>query len=99
MIFNVGLVYIYTNDFITEAPSWVYLSFAIGLWLYSTFDNVDGRQARRTGTSSPLGELFDHGCDALNTTYITILQMAALGLGNDGFLMILLFITTTAGFY
>ena len=41
-------------------------SFAIGLWLYSTFDNVDGKQARRTGTSSPLGELFDHGWDALN---------------------------------
>lgn len=41
-------------------------SFAAGIWLYSTFDNVDGKQARRTGTSSPLGELFDHGCDALN---------------------------------
>jgi len=29
--------------------------------LYSTFDNVDGRQARRTKSSSALGELFDHG--------------------------------------
>ena len=26
---------------------------------YSTMDNVDGKQARRTGTSSPLGELFE----------------------------------------
>lgn len=26
---------------------------------YSTLDNVDGKQARRTGTSSPLGELFE----------------------------------------
>ena len=41
-------------------------SSAACLWLYSTFDNVDGKQARRTGSSSPLGELFDHGCDALN---------------------------------
>lgn len=41
-------------------------SYALCLWLYSTFDNVDGKQARRTGSSSPLGELFDHGCDALN---------------------------------
>jgi hypothetical protein len=32
---------------------------------YSLLDNLDGRQARRTGTSSPLGELFDHGCDCL----------------------------------
>ena len=28
-----------------------------------TFDAVDGKQARRTGSSSPLGELFDHGGD------------------------------------
>ena len=30
-------------------------------------DNMDGKQARRTGSSSPLGMLFDHGCDALTT--------------------------------
>ncbi len=30
-------------------------------------DNMDGKQARRTGTSSPLGMMFDHGCDALVT--------------------------------
>jgi hypothetical protein len=24
-------------------------------------DAIDGKQARRTGTSGPLGELFDHG--------------------------------------
>lgn len=28
-------------------------------------DNIDGKQARRTNSSSPLGELFDHGCDSL----------------------------------
>jgi ethanolaminephosphotransferase len=26
---------------------------------------MDGKQARRTGTSSPLGQLFDHGVDCL----------------------------------
>ncbi|GAU36562.1 hypothetical protein TSUD_277680 [Trifolium subterraneum] len=34
-----------------------------------TFDAVDGKQARRTNSSSPLGELFDHGCDALACTF------------------------------
>jgi phosphatidylglycerophosphate synthase len=29
--------------------------------MYQTLDAVDGKQARRTGTSSPLGQLFDHG--------------------------------------
>lgn len=33
---------------------------------YLNMDAIDGKQARRTGTSSPLGELFDHGCDAIN---------------------------------
>jgi len=30
-------------------------------------DNCDGKQARATGTSSPLGMLFDHGCDSVVT--------------------------------
>ncbi|KAI8983801.1 CDP-alcohol phosphatidyltransferase-domain-containing protein [Pilobolus umbonatus] len=64
-------------------PSWIYFSFALGLWLYSTFDNVDGKQARRTGTSSPLGELFDHGCDAVNCSFAPILQATAMGTGHS----------------
>ena len=43
---------------------------AICLFGYSTLDNMDGKQARRTGSSSPLGLLFDHGCDALNAGLI-----------------------------
>lgn len=50
--------------------------------MYQTLDNVDGKQARRTGTSSPLGELFDHGIDSLNCIFAGILQTAALGLGS-----------------
>jgi len=46
------------------------LSCALAMWIYSTCDNVDGKQARRTGSSSPLGELFDHGCDALDCSVI-----------------------------
>ena len=44
-----------------EAPSWVYLLAAVCVFLYQTLDAIDGKQARRTGTSSPLGQLFDHG--------------------------------------
>jgi len=46
-------------------------------------DNIDGKQARRTGTSSPLGELFDHGIDSLNCTLASLLETAAMGLGNS----------------
>jgi phosphatidylglycerophosphate synthase len=47
------------------APWWAYVQAALGLIAYQTLDATDGKQARRTGTSSPLGELFDHGCDSM----------------------------------
>ena len=37
---------------------------------------------RRTGQSGPLGELFDHGVDALNTVLEVILFSAAMNLGQ-----------------
>ncbi|KAI9835713.1 MAG: hypothetical protein M1819_001890 [Sarea resinae] len=48
---------------------------------YQTMDNVDGKQARRTGTSSGLGELFDHGIDSLNCTLASLCEGSAMGLG------------------
>ena len=39
---------------------------AAGLFIYQTLDAIDGKQARRIQCCSPLGELFDHGCDALS---------------------------------
>jgi ethanolaminephosphotransferase len=38
-------------------------------------------QARRTGASSPLGLLFDHGIDALNTTFANFVVMAVFQTG------------------
>jgi len=32
--------------------------------MYRLLDEMDGKQARKTGNSSPLGLIFDHGCDA-----------------------------------
>lgn len=51
--------------------------------MYQTMDNIDGKQARRTGTSSGLGELFDHGIDSLNCTLASLLETAAMALGNS----------------
>lgn len=82
ILFNVATIEYYIPDLIGPGPSWLYFSFALGLFLYQTFDNVDGKQARRTGSSSPLGELFDHGIDSLNCTLGGIVMCAALGLGS-----------------
>ena len=42
---------------------------------------MDGKQARRTGSSSALGMLFDHGCDAINAGLSAIPMGSALGTG------------------
>ncbi|KAI1319478.1 CDP-alcohol phosphatidyltransferase [Xylariaceae sp. FL0255] len=83
IIANVGLLVIFMPDLIGPGPSWLYFSFAFGLFMYQTMDNIDGKQARRTGTSSGLGELFDHGIDSLNCTLASLLETAAMALGTS----------------
>ncbi|OQU95292.1 hypothetical protein CLAIMM_01522 [Cladophialophora immunda] len=81
ILINVLLLSIFVPDLVGPAPPWLCYSFALGLWMYSTMDNIDGKQARRTGTSSGLGELFDHGIDSLNCTLGSLLETAAMSLG------------------
>ncbi|KAG8842594.1 hypothetical protein FRC20_004333, partial [Serendipita sp. 405] len=52
----------------TGPPDWMYWVWGVSLFLYQSLDAIDGKQARRTGMAGPLGEMFDHGCDAINTT-------------------------------
>nr|XP_006002631.1 PREDICTED: cholinephosphotransferase 1 isoform X1 [Latimeria chalumnae] len=70
-----------------EAPVWAYVLCAIGLFVYQSLDAVDGKQARRTNSSSPLGELFDHGCDSLSTVFVAVGAVIAVQLGTDHDLM------------
>lgn len=62
-----------------DPPKYAYALYAFELFMYQTLDALDGLQARRTGTSSPLGELFDHCVDAINTSlqnfvFCTVMQ-------------------------
>lgn len=70
-------------DAITPAPAWTYLVCALGIFVYQTLDAMDGKHARKTGTSSQLGELFDHGCDSLSTLFVTIGVCVAIQLGTS----------------
>jgi len=40
---------------------------AFSVLIYHVLDNIDGTQARRTHSSSPLGEFFDHWLDSFNS--------------------------------
>ncbi|KAI0095189.1 Choline/ethanolaminephosphotransferase [Irpex rosettiformis] len=71
------------GDGLYGPPHWVYFTWAAGLFIYQSFDAIDGKQARRTGMAGPLGEMFDHGCDALNTTLEAMLTCYAMNLGRS----------------
>lgn len=64
-----------------EAPGWIYINAAICLQIYAIFDAADGKQARRLNASSPLGQIFDHGCDAVNLIFIIVSSISGVGLG------------------
>lgn len=86
LILNVvtsSLLFMFSPDGKTEAPRIVYLMCAVGLFLYQSLDAIDGKQARRTNTSSPLGELFDHGCDSVSTVFVGLGVTVALNMGRE----------------
>jgi len=64
---------------------------------YMLFDNTDGKQARRTRSSSPLGELIDHGCDSM-TVGVGALNVGVL-IGCDPWSTFLISIMGSLPFY
>lgn len=65
----------------TEPPRWACALCALGLFIYQSLDAIDGKQARRTNSSSPLGELFDHGCDSISTIFVALSACLSAQLG------------------
>lgn len=92
------IIGLYGNDMEGYCPNWVAFMLGVSYFMYTTLDNMDGKQARRTGAGSPLGMLFDHGLDA--TTAIVVMyplgRIHQLGTGLDllGFIMM-----STVSFY
>lgn len=80
-IFTSLLLSWYSPDAKIEAPRWTCALCALGLFIYQSLDAIDGKQARRTNSSSPLGELFDHGCDSISTVFVALSACTAVQLG------------------
>ncbi|KAJ5114735.1 hypothetical protein NUU61_000494 [Penicillium alfredii] len=94
VVFNFITVLWYNPSLDQDCPPWVYASCALGLFLYQTFDAVDGMQARRTRQSGPLGELFDHSVDACNTGLGVLIFAASMNLGQSWTTVLSLFGST-----
>lgn len=62
-------------DFRGGYPGWLLILNGACLVIYFTLDCMDGKQARRTQSSSPMGQLFDHGLDCVgNISVISLIQ-------------------------
>lgn len=65
-------------------PTWVWgLCFCTQFFSH-TLDGIDGKQARRTGSSSPMGELFDHGIDSWCVSMFAFGIYSLFGRGEFG---------------
>ncbi|XP_061108739.1 cholinephosphotransferase 1 [Conger conger] len=80
-IFTTVILVYYCPSATEEAPSWAFILSALGLFIYQSLDAIDGKQARRTNSSSALGELFDHGCDAVSTVFVAVGTCICCGMG------------------
>ena len=84
----------------TEGPvdSWYGIWLGFSYFFYTTFDNCDGKQARRTRSGSPLGMLVDHGCDATSSTILPFIFSRLVQVGT-GLPALLVCMVPTIPFY
>lgn len=66
---------------LNNAPRFLPLANLLLMFVYFTCDNLDGAQARRTGSGSPLGQLFDHGVDSCCALVSSIALSSTFGFG------------------
>lgn len=60
-------------------PSIIWLICAVYLFLAHTLDGIDGKQARRTKATGPLGELMDHGVDSWTAVFVPMYVYSFFG--------------------
>lgn len=76
-------VWVMSPELVFGAPRWAYVAFAGLAFAYQTLDGMDGKQARRTKSGSPLGEVIDHGCDALSMCFYPLVCLDIFAVGHD----------------
>lgn len=90
---------VFALGYADTAPSWMWAVIPpIGFLLYIVLDHLDGTHARRTQTSSPLGELVDHWCDAWNGAFVPVAWGMSYGLSHTVHPMVLVAVGITGAF-
>ena len=83
LVIAYGINSYFCPNFETPESRWMYFLVGACVFFYLHMDALDGKQARRTKTSSPLGQLFDHGCDALAVHIILVTMVTSLQLKHE----------------
>jgi ethanolaminephosphotransferase len=87
------------SHFPSDSNSIAFAFAALGLFLYQTFDALDGLQCKKVDMyHSPMAELFDHMCDSITTVLYGLTVPSALSLGPSHITVILL-ISSFIGFF
>ncbi|CAN8026522.1 unnamed protein product [Ixodes persulcatus] len=98
---NVGcclLLLSYSSDLCSEAPWWTFVLCALSLFLYQLLDALDGKQSLRVQNTA-LEEVYDHGCDALSTFFVTMSMAIATRLGDSPLSLVTIFFLSMVAFY
>lgn len=74
------LFVVYDASLNNSYPFILHLIAAVGIFFYQTLDALDGKQARRLKAFSPLGQLFDHGCDSFSAASFVLFLLVCLKL-------------------
>lgn len=74
-----------------HVPNWVWIVAGLLSFTAYTLDGVDGKQARRTNSSTPLGELFDHGLDSWACIFFVVTVYSIFGRGETGVTVLTLY--------
>ena len=64
-------------------PSWVWFYLAFAQFMAQTLDGIDGKQARKLGKGSPLGEIFDHSVDSWSAHIFIMSIISAVGVDDN----------------
>lgn len=79
-------------------PNSITLACSFFYFLWMVLDNMDGKQARRTKNSSPLGLIFDHQVDALCVS-ISVLVVGIITLYGNSYYTLTLWLLGAIPFF
>jgi phosphatidylglycerophosphate synthase len=90
----------YSGNLIAQGttPNWWLLCACVFHFVYQTADGSDGPQARRLKCGSALGELVDHGADAIVASLFSLSMAEVCGIGMDSIWFLLLILGAQMAF-